>query len=196
MYAPDNVVSKNFIVWLSAYLVRGEPKYRLDSPNNPQNHPHPCDIYSAENIPRRLRVQYCACVYFRVTFTLTRVHSAIKNRSGFCFFSSSYKDRLKAVMVSQETSIPGLFSSDLHNQSGTSSAPSLFSSSATGANSSEGTSAGGDLFIHLRGSGLIMELNNEKENLDSSFVHSKRLIDEGLTCLFYLMHTMLSPAVV
>ena len=99
-------------------------------------------------------------------------------------------------MVSQETGIPGLFSSDLHNQSGTSSAPGLFSTSATGVNSSESTSGGGDLFIHLRGSALVVELNNEKENLDSSFVHSKRLIDEGLTCLFYLMHTILSPAVV
>ena len=78
-------------------------------------------------------------------------------------------------MSSQGTSIPGLFSSDLQSQSSTSSAPSLFS--VTGANSSENVS--GNAYINLRGPAIIVELNNEKENLDSRFVHSKRLIDEG-----------------
>ena len=91
-------------------------------------------------------------------------------------------------MTSQLAGIPGLFSTDFQNQSSTSSsAPSLFASSGlqtqsslTGVNLSDSTSDGVDKFIHLRGSGLIVELANEKENLDSRFAHSKRLIDEGV----------------
>lgn len=84
------------------------------------------------------------------------------------------------AMVSQGTNIPGLFSSDFQGQSSNSSAPSLFSSSGISVNSSITAIDGKDTLIHLRGSGLIVELNNEKENLDSRFIHSKRLIDEGM----------------
>lgn len=82
-------------------------------------------------------------------------------------------------MTSQTTVIPGLFSSEQSNLSSTTSAPSLFSGSATSVNTAANTTDGADRFIHLRGSGLIMELTNEKDNLDAGFVHSKRLIDEG-----------------
>ena len=79
-------------------------------------------------------------------------------------------------MTSQTTAIPGLFSSE---QSTTTSTPSLFSSSATSVNTAANANDGADRFIHLRGSGLIVELNSEKDNLDARFVHSKRLIEEG-----------------
>ena len=79
-------------------------------------------------------------------------------------------------MTSQTTAIPGLFSSE---QSTTTSTPSLFSSSATSVNTAANANDGADRFIHLRGSGLVVELNNEKDNLDAGFVHSKRLIEEG-----------------
>lgn len=82
-------------------------------------------------------------------------------------------------MSSQTTVIPGLFSSEQTNLSTTSSAPSLFSGSAPSVNTAANTVDGADRFIHLRGSGLILELTNEKDNLDAMFVHSKRLIDEG-----------------
>ena len=82
-------------------------------------------------------------------------------------------------MTSQTTVIPGLFSSEQTNLSTTTSAPSLFSGSATSVNTAVNTTDGADRFIHLRGSGLIVELTNEKDNLDARFVHSKRLIDEG-----------------
>ena len=75
-------------------------------------------------------------------------------------------------MSSQGASIPGLFSSDLQTQPSTSSAQSMFS-----ANSSENVA--NDAYIQLRGPAILVELNNEKENLDTIFVHSKRLIDEG-----------------
>lgn len=82
-------------------------------------------------------------------------------------------------MSSQTTVIPGLFSSEQSNLSTTTSAPSLFGGSTTGVNTAANSADGADRFIHLRGSGLIVELNSEKDNLDGRFVHSKRLIDEG-----------------
>lgn len=85
----------------------------------------------------------------------------------------------KSTMTSQTTVIPGLFSSEQPNLSTTTAAPSLFSGSATSVNTNANTTDGADRFIHLRGSGIIIELTNEKDNLDARFVHSKRLIDEG-----------------
>ena len=95
----------------------------------------------------------------------------------------------KSTMTSQTTVIPGLFSSEQPNLSTTTAAPSLFSGSATSVNTNANTTDGADRFIHLRGSGLIIELTNEKDNLDARFVHSKRLIDEGkaLLCVSILI---------
>ena len=91
----------------------------------------------------------------------------------------------KAAMTSQTTAIPGLFNSEQPNLSTTSSAPSLFSNSLTGMNTSANTTDGVDRFIHLRGSGLIVELTNEKDSLEASFVHSKRLVEEGKHIVVY-----------
>lgn len=97
-------------------------------------------------------------------------------------------------MTSQTTVIPGLFSSEQPNLSTTTTASSLFSGSATSVNTSANATDGADRFIHLRGSGLIVELNNEKDTLDARFVHSKRLIDEGITDLGFLCVTVLINA--
>ena len=89
---------------------------------------------------------------------------------GLLSFSTIYK----RLMTSLRTNIPGLFSLGLQSQSSGSTA-TMFSGSSSAQNSNENM----DRLIHLRGSGLINELTEEKENLEERFVHSKRLIDDG-----------------
>ena len=109
--------------------------------------------------------------------------------------SQSQIDKIKENMQGQRNSkIPGLFSSDLSKNT------LDWTSDSTGQEQSVGqdvmesdtnlntSNTQNNSMIMLGGNSLLADLNMEKQGLDSGYVHSHRLLDQG-KLTFQLMHT-------